>query len=110
MRVSLCRKKMPWTEHLISLNRKDPAAVRRLFETAYPRLMGIASRYCKDEAQAEKAFHSGFSDIISHVQNLRIGKYEGLSDLLVRQFILSCVEFVKSVRSEYYVASTVYAI
>ena len=83
-------------------------AVREVFDAYYGRLAPIASRYAKNQAQAEDLFNYSFNAILKNLKRLK-DYPEELDRFMEHQFIKAAVEFIKSFRSEYFVASTVYA-
>ena len=83
-------------------------AVREVFDTYYGRLAPMANRYAKSPAQAEDLFNYSFSGILRNLKRLREHP-EDLDRYVEYQFIKGAVEFIKSFKSEYFVASTVYA-
>lgn len=92
---------------LIQKNDKD--ARKQAFDDYSGRLAGIAARYTKNSEQAEEILYMGFNNCLRklhlerQVENLDLGAF------LEKEFILECISFIRGIRSEYYVASTVYA-
>ncbi len=96
-------------ELLTLLQKKDSTAKKHLFETYYGRLAAIARRYCKNQTQADEGFNVAFHKVFNKLSNQRQNKTLDLADFLEREFIQECVLFIKDIRSEYYVSSTVHA-
>lgn len=94
-------------ELITALQKHDKAAKRLAFEQYYSKLAGIASRYAKSQQQAEQMLNAGFSACFNKLQ--RSLKVDDMDAFFEREFIQECIEFVKSIRAEYYVSSTVYA-
>ncbi len=96
-------------ELIMLLQRGDQAAKRQLFDSYYGKLAAIAQRYAKDQAQAEEMLNIGLSSCMyklerhRHIQDLNLDAY------MKTEFITDCIAFIKSIRSEYYVSSTVNA-
>lgn len=101
---------MPRDEFIKLIIKNDKLAVKGFFEANYPRMKSITMRYCKNQSQADEALNFSFYSVIKKIQQQK-------SDKLIKpdnrinetEFILLCVGYVKSIVSEYYVASTVKA-
>lgn len=89
--------------------KNDKAAIKEVFEMHFGKMASIAIRYCKNEAQANEAINFGFHEYITKLQQNRNTQPEDIEKNFEQDFIRSCASFVKSISSEYYVASTVYA-
>ena len=98
----------PSPELVSLLQRNDKAANRQAFEMFYGKLAGVAQRYAKNQAQADEMLHTGLSNCLHQIQHLRY-PIQDLDEFMEKTFIRECVNFIKNIRSEYYVASTVYA-
>lgn len=90
--------------------KNDKAAQKLFFERFYGRLAYIAMRYSKNQAQAEQIVTQGFSHLFS-----RLSQYKPQSNILPEEFIkdtfiVFATNFVKGIRNEYYVASTIKAV
>lgn len=95
---------------LVSLLQKnDKTARRQLFETYYGKLAAIALRYAKNQSQADEAVNISFNNCLNKLQFQRPDSSLDISAYLEKEFIADCVSFIRGIRSEYYVASTVYA-
>jgi len=93
---------------LISLNQKnDKSARKQVFETYYSRFAAISQRYGKNQEQAEVLVNEGLNHCLNKLQHHQ--QVTDLDQFMEREFIAACVAFIKNIRSEYYVASTVYA-
>jgi len=95
-------------ELIAAIQKNDKSAKRVAFETYYGKLAAIASRYCKNQQQAEEILNLGFNACFNKLMQQRnsVGEMDAFFE---KQFILECIAFVKSIRSEYYVSSTVHA-
>lgn len=100
---------MSAAELIIAIQRNEKVAKKAAFDMYYSKLAAIASRYAKNAAQAEEMFHTAFHACITKLQNLRTSQIADLDGFFEKEFILACVKFIKNIRSEYYVSSTVHA-
>lgn len=91
------------------LQKNDKAAKKVVFDTWYSRLMAIATRYAKNTAQAEEMFQAGLHNVINKICSHRTPQTIDLDNFIEKEFIIECIAFIKNIRSEYYVSSTVYA-
>ena len=90
------------------LTKDDLDAKKALFAELYPFMSSVALRFSKDETQAKELVRSAFDKIIkSYIQNRN--KTVDFSEYLRGRFVTEAVTFIKSIRSEYYVSSTVFA-
>lgn len=95
---------------LVSLIQKnDKQAKRQVFESCYGKLAAVALRYCKNQAQADEALNIAFNNSLNKLQQQRTELPTDVVSYLEKEFIAECVAFIRNIRSEYYVASTVYA-
>lgn len=90
------------------LQRNDQVARKQVFETFYGKFAAIAHRYSKNQSQAEEMLHSGLNNCLNQLQHHR-QPIQSLDSFIEKAFIAECVKFIKNIRSEYYVASTVHA-
>lgn len=90
------------------LQRNDPVARKQAFELFYSKFAAVAHRYSKNQNQAEEMLHTGLNNCINKLQHQR-QPIQDLSAFMEKAFVAECVAFIKNIRSEYYVASTVYA-
>ena len=91
------------------IQQHDPAAKKLVFESFYSRLAAISARYCKNQTQAEEFLNAGFHNCFTKLSSARDLHHETFSAALTREFIKEAIAFIKNIRSEYYVSSTVYA-
>ena len=92
------------------IQKRDPKALRLLFETYFSKLSAISLRYAKNNIQAEQLFHFALSHCYKAIQEHRHQKQLDLNAFIEKEFIEAGIQFIKSIRNEYYVSSTVYAI
>ena len=90
--------------------KNDKIAKQQFFEEHYSLIAYIAYRYSKSKTQAEPAIHSGFSHIFSQLPAFKSQQKLNLSEFVKNQFISHMVAYIKGIRSEYYVASTIKAV
>lgn len=100
---------MSVTELIQGLNKNDKPAKKYLFENYYGKLFALVMRYCKSQAQAVEIFNTAFN---LSIQKLQVQKNapSDLEDFLEKEVIKETITQIKNLRSEYYVASTVYAV
>ncbi len=94
---------------LSALVKKDKNAQKLVFENLYSQLFSICIRYSKSQQQAQQCLNIGFSSALDkiHIHKNQTGfNYEAFFE---KEIITGCVNYIKSIRNEYYVASTVYA-
>ena len=96
-------------ELITAIQKNDKAAKKSAFDSYYGRMAAIASRYCKSQEQAEEILNKGFNACFHKLQHERPSNVPDMDAFFEREFILECIAFVKSIRSEYYVSSTVHA-
>lgn len=94
---------------LSAIQKQDKEAIRHVFEEYYPTVYNICLRYCKNESQAKEAVNLSFDAIFDTIQSTKNFTSIQFTDFIKSKTIQCCIELVKSIRSEYYVASTVYA-
>jgi len=93
---------------IASILNNDKAALKAAFDNYYPRLAPIALRYGKNQSQADEIIAQGFYAVLNKLKNERQAPLD-LDFFIEREFISECIAFIKAIRSEYYVSSTVYA-
>jgi RNA polymerase sigma factor (sigma-70 family) len=98
-----------FTAELLDLvKKKDKTARKEVFETNYSKFAAIALRYAKNQAQSEEMLMTAFHNALDTAE--RSGPQSTCADIsLEKEFIKECVTFIRNIRSEYYVSSTVYA-
>ena len=94
---------------LSTIQKQDKEAIRHVFEEYYPTVYNICLRYCKNDTQAKEAVSLSFDAIFDAIQSTKNLTSIQLTEFIKSKTIQCCIELVKSIRSEYYVASTVYA-
>ncbi|MBK9285142.1 MAG: sigma-70 family RNA polymerase sigma factor [Sphingobacteriaceae bacterium] len=99
---------MTVTEIIQGLHKNDKACKKYLFETHYGKLFALVQRYCKSQAQATEIFHVAFNFALQQLQQSKNTQIN-LPEFLEKEVIQETIRQIKNLRSEYYVASTVYA-
>ncbi len=96
-------------ETLSALLKDDKAVQKQVFEILFSKLAGICNRYSKSQAQANEVLNVAFNNCLHKLFKQRQTDNFDLEKFFETNTILECVDFVRAVRSEYYVSSTVYA-
>jgi RNA polymerase sigma factor (sigma-70 family) len=94
---------------IAALQKNDKAAKKLAFDTYYGKLAAIANRYSKNQAQADEILIIAFTNCLNKLQNHRFSQTPDIDAFFEKEFILECIAFIKNIRSEYYVSSTVHA-
>lgn len=97
------------TDLISALSRNDLTVKRDLFEQHYQLMSSIALRFSKNEEQAKQLLVSAFDRTLNSYVNFKGSSSPDFAEFLRKEFVVGAVEFIKSIRSEYYVASTVLA-
>jgi RNA polymerase sigma-70 factor (ECF subfamily) len=102
---------MSQAELISACIKNDKTAKKQLFETYCSKLSFISLRYSKNTAQSEQVLLHGFAHVFSTLsqfkpQNTAIT----LDEFIKNEFISFIVKYIKGIRNEYYVASTVKAV
>ncbi|MCE3228498.1 MAG: polymerase subunit sigma-24 [Bacteroidetes bacterium] len=100
---------MSITEVITGLNKNDASVKKYLFETYFGKLSAISLRYSKSAAQSSEVFNTAFNACLFKLQRQKNNPQFDLDAFMEKEFIQEVVDFIKNIRSEYYVASTVYA-
>lgn len=90
------------------IQKSHPGAARAAFDKYYGRLAAMATRYAKSSAQAEELFNHCFQATLGTIKALRQAPLD-LDDFVEREFLSQTILFIKNIRSEYFVSSTVHA-
>lgn len=98
------------TNELINALAKNDLKVKRsLFEQHYELMSSIALRFSKNEQQAKQLLIHSFDHVLNAYVNHKATSTPDFSEFLRAEFITGAIDFIRSIRSEYYVASTVLA-
>lgn len=90
--------------------KNDKIAKQQFFEKYYSTIGSIALRYSKNKSQAEPGIFAGFQVIFSQLPVFKAQQKLTLDEFVKKQFIPEMVSYIKSIRNEYYVASTIKAV
>lgn len=101
---------MPQSELILACLKNDKTAKKQFFDTYVGKLSYISLRYCKNAAQSEQVLLNGFSHIFSRLGQFKANNTVTLDEFIKNEFISFLVTYLKSIRNEYYVASTVKAV
>jgi RNA polymerase sigma-70 factor (ECF subfamily) len=71
--------------------------------------MAIVLRYSKGQKQADEIFNQAFQDSIQKLLQIKHNTDTDIAGILEKEMIRESIAFIKNIRSEYYVASTVHA-
>ncbi len=98
------------SQDLIALiQKKDAVAYKELFNQFYGKLSVVSLRYAKNQIQAEELLNTVFNICIQKLQQHKQPKNIQLEQFIEKEFIIEAVSFIKNIRNEYYVSSTVNA-
>jgi RNA polymerase sigma-70 factor (ECF subfamily) len=99
---------MSITDIIPALNKNDKSVTKYLFETYYGKLMAIVLRYSKSNIQAHEIFNGAFNNCLQRLQQQKQIQTSDLEAFFEAEMIKETIAYIKEIRSEYYVASTVY--
>ncbi len=97
---------MPDSEVISACIKNDKTAKKQLYGEFYTRLAVIALRYSKNKEQSLEMVQNGFAHLFSNLHKFKPGN-SSIEQWVKEEFIVFCVQFIRNIRSEYYVASTV---
>lgn len=100
---------MSAAELIQALKNNDKNVQKELFINHFGPLAAIANRYSKNQNQAEELLHQCFHNCLLKLSNSKPTQLSDLPQFFQKEFTIECVAFIKNIRSEYYVSSTVYA-
>lgn len=98
---------MPDLELISACIKNDKIAKKQFYETFYTQLAVTALRYSKSKEQSNEMVQNGFARLFSNLHKFKQNSAVSFEQWLKEEFIVFCVEFIRNIRSEYYVASTV---
>lgn len=96
-------------ELIVALTKNDIAVKKQLFEQHYELMSSIALRFSKNQQQAKDLLIDAFDKVLQEFVNQKSQTEIDFTEFLHKHFILAAIAFIKAIRSEYYVASTVLA-
>jgi len=100
---------MSTNDLIIAIGKNDPQVKKDLFEQHYELMSSMALRFSKNDAQAKEMLFEAFTNILQNYANQRPIEGIEFGDFLKKEFLKEAIAFIKAIRSEYYVASTVLA-
>jgi RNA polymerase sigma factor (sigma-70 family) len=89
--------------------KNDKTAKKQFFDLYYKKLGYIALRYCKNKAQSEPLTIQGIGHVFSQLNSFKSQSTLSLYEFIKHEFIKYTISYIKNIRNEYYVASTVKA-
>jgi RNA polymerase sigma-70 factor (ECF subfamily) len=101
---------MPQTELILACLKNDKTAKKQFFEIYFSKLGYISLRYTKNATQSELILLNGLSHVYSSLNKFKSKDVLALDEFVKNEFISFIVKYIKNIRNEYYVASTVKAI
>lgn len=101
---------MPETDLIAACLKNDQNAKKQFFELFYPKLAYISLRYSKNKAQSSQIVLAGFSHLFNALPSYKNQKKYSLNEFVQHEFVAFAVKYIKNIRNEYYVASTVKAV
>jgi RNA polymerase sigma-70 factor (ECF subfamily) len=99
---------MVYAELIDLIQKKDTGARKHWFDTFYNRFSSITQRYSKNGDQAAEMLHPAMHKCYERVQTAGHGQEPSESNV-IKMFIAECAVYIRNIRNEYYVSSTVYA-
>lgn len=101
---------MSQAELISACIKNDKSAKKQLFDAYYGKLAYISLRYSKNTIQSEQVLLQGFGHIFSKLYHFKSQTSLSLDEFVKNEFISFIVKYIKAIRNEYYVASTVKAV
>lgn len=102
-------KTMSESEFILACIKNDKVAKRQFFDSYYPSLSFISLRYSKNKEQSELATQKALQFVLTKLNSFKSQTKYNLTDFIKHTFITYLVDYIKNIRNEYYVASTVKA-
>jgi RNA polymerase sigma-70 factor (ECF subfamily) len=101
---------MSQAELISACLKNDKTAKKQFFETYFSKLSYISLRYSKNAAQSERIVLQGFAHVLSIIGQFKLQNTLSFDEFVTKEFISFVVKYIKNIRNEYYVASTVKAV
>jgi RNA polymerase sigma factor (sigma-70 family) len=98
---------MSTQEMILLLQKDDKTTIRLAYEKYYGPLISIAYRFAKNTDQAVDLLHYGFYQCLNKIKSQ--SQQLDPDEFFESEFLRQCISFIKNIRSEYFVSSTVYA-
>jgi RNA polymerase sigma-70 factor (ECF subfamily) len=100
---------MPTQELITACLKNDKTARRQIYEAFYGKFSALALRYSKSKDQSYDLVQNGFQHLFSNLSKFKLNGAQDFETWMMEEFILFAVQYIRNIRSEYYVASTVRA-
>ncbi len=97
---------MPDLDLISACIKNDKIAKKQFYEAFYTQLAVTALRYSKNKEQSTEMVQSGFAFLFQNLHKFKAAN-QTVEEWVKEEFINFCVQFIRNIRSEYYVASTV---
>jgi RNA polymerase sigma-70 factor (ECF subfamily) len=101
---------MSQAELISACIKNDKTAKKQFFDSYFSKLAYISLRYSKNAAQSEQVLLHSFAHVLSQLNQFKPQNTLTFDEFVKNEFISHIVKYIKSIRSEYYVASTVKAV
>ena len=98
---------MQESELIIACLKNDQTAKEEFFKTYFGKFSALALRYCKNKEQSNEITKKGFAHLFSTLNKFKSNGTINVDQWLRQEFLFFTVNQIRSIRSEYYVASTV---
>ena len=95
---------------IASCIKNNKVAKKQFFDTYFGKISHLALRYSKNSSQSEHIAMQGFAHVFSKLNQFKSQSSLTINEFIKHEFISFAVNYIKEIRSEYYVASTVKAI
>ncbi len=95
------------TEIISACIKNDKVAKKQFYEAFYTQLAVLALRYSKSKEQSIEIVQNGFAFLFNNLHKFKLNGNLSLEQWIKEEFIVFCVGYIRNIRSEYYVASTV---
>ncbi len=100
---------MSESELILACIKNDKIAKKHFFDIYFPSLSFISLRYSKNKEQSEMATQKALQHVYSKLNLFKDQTKRTLIEFIKYHFIAYLVDYIKTIRNEYYVASTVKA-
>jgi len=100
---------MSTNDLILALSKNDANVKKELFESHFELMSSVALRFSKNKQQAKELLFASFDKVLQEFVNKKQAQETSFIEFLQKQFIISAIFYIKGIRSEYYVASTVLA-
>jgi len=98
---------MSQAELISACIKNDKTAKQQFFKLYINKFKFIALRYSKNDTQSEDVLLKGMAYVFSKLHSFKSQTALNIDEFVKNEFIIFAVKYIKEIRSEYYVASTV---